>query len=142
MLRFLPMASIATLITCLTLIFAIPSQAQVYPPNSWNWGDGSGLTMQPCGDDHWQGAYAIVYAYGGAYLHQYFANNFGFSGNALESAETHCLNSTTLYNVVWIARTDLRAACKFYGNTINNGVSSAIVADTSWGTNGSGCAWY
>jgi hypothetical protein len=133
---------IAAFVAALALgaVAAPAAHAQVYPPYAGPIGYGN--VMQPCGDDLRANADQLFYGYGHAYLHDYFRNNFGFSGVGYESVESHCIDGTTSYNVVWVADVWQRAACKFHGNTINYGISSQIVADTSWGTNGSGCSWY
>lgn len=121
--------------------FVLGNAHATLPPYAMPWGWGTHYA-QPCNDNVHASASAVVYAYGGTYLHDYFRNNFGISGRAYEDARSVCTSSSSMFNIVWIIDDVTHASCRFNGYTINYVPSSSIWADTTWGTNGSGCAIY
>lgn len=106
------------------------ANAQASPPGALPWGSGFSVMMSPCGMYRYDASYKIVYAYGGAYLHDDFSRVFGGSGYALESGETRCLsNGYTMRVRVWIADGWRRVGCKYWGDLIHGQVVSQIVRE-------------
>jgi hypothetical protein len=116
--------------TAVALMAPVSAQAQANPPGALPWGSGLSVMMSPCGTYRYDASYKIVYAYGGAYLHDDFKRIFGTSGYALESSETRCLaNGYTLRVRVWIADGWRRVGCKYWGDLIHGQISSQIVRE-------------